>query len=241
MPATYAKIGEAREFYGVSEQTLRKWLDQGKVKGFISSGGTRYFDLSNDQEHQVPTTKLNIFYCRVSTTEQRNDLERQIKLAQECYPEHKIIQDIGSGVNWKRKGLVSLLGLVKRGAVKSVTVFHRDRLCRFGFELFKQFFNLLEVELLVHEQDEHKSSEQELAEDLLSIVHVYSCRNMGKRRYLCQDQGEEKDVVKSRGKDQEEDVQLEQEDTNEGVEIFEVSNQTFEETGGDTKDLDGRI
>jgi predicted site-specific integrase-resolvase len=220
MSTKYVKIAEARKHYGVSDQTLRKWLDSGKIKGYTNTFGTRYFNLepqtSNKFFEEKESKPYNIFYCRVSTSKQKDDLKRQVQFAREQYPEHYIIQDVGSGLNWKRKGLISLLDRIKTGRVESVTVFHRDRLCRFGFDLFQQFFELLGVKLLVHEQDEHQSSEQELAEDLMSIVHIYSCRNMAKRRYGAKP----KDILR----EEEEKLfpECEQEGPNKETEVLEV-------------------
>ena len=97
------------------------------------------------------------------------------------YPGHTVISDIGSGLKFKRKGLLSLLELCERGLVQEVVVASKDRLCRFGFDLVAWFFERQGVRLLVLEQDD-KSPEAELAEDVLSVVQVFSCRWNGRRR-----------------------------------------------------------
>ena len=123
------------------------------------------------------------FYCRVSSKKQEGDLERQVSLAKEQYPKHNIIKDVGSGLNWKRKGLRKLLKEAHNGKVSEVIIFHKDRLCRFGFEILEYFFALNGVSLMVHDSGEQSATEQELAEDLLSIVHVFSARQHGRRGY----------------------------------------------------------
>ena len=102
------------------------------------------------------------------------------------YPDHQIISDVGSGINWKRKGLLGIIKKITNRQVSEVVVFHRDRLARFGYELLEQIFKINDVTLRVHEGSEghiYKSPEEELAEDLMAVVTVFSCRQMGKRRY----------------------------------------------------------
>ena len=97
-----------------------------------------------------------------------------------------IIQDIGSGINWKRSGLKTILELAMQKKLETVVVAHRDRLCRFAFELIQWILEKNEVKLVVLNES-ICSTEQELAEDLLSIIHVFSCKQMGKRRYKKED------------------------------------------------------
>lgn len=182
------KVGEVAEYYNVSTQTIRHWTKSGKISATKSLGGTRLYDLdilkgikspSNAKSGKVYT---KYFYCRVSSAKQADDLERQITFAKENYPEHQIVKDIGSGLNWRRKGLRKILEDCNEGEVEEVRVFHRDRLCRFGFELLEYIIGLNGAKLLVHQQIE-QSKQEELAEDLLSIIHVFSCSQNGRRRY----------------------------------------------------------
>ena len=136
--------------------------------------------------------KQKICYCRVSSHHQKDDLKRQITFMQSQFPTYTIIQDIGSGINWKRSGLTSILELAMQGKLQEVVVAHRDRLCRFAFELIQWLLEINGVQLVVLNQ-EIQSTEQELAEDLLSIIHVFACRKMGKRRYQKKEKKEKKD------------------------------------------------
>jgi predicted site-specific integrase-resolvase len=124
-----------------------------------------------------------IVYCRVSSKKQEDDLQRQIELARSSFPNHEIFSDVGSGINFRRKSLNTILELAMQKSLSELVVFHKDRLARFGFELIEKIINLSGGKIIVVDHDAGKSSEQELAEDLLSIVHVYSCRQVGKRRY----------------------------------------------------------
>jgi predicted site-specific integrase-resolvase len=127
--------------------------------------------------------KLNrIIYTRVSSSKQKNDLDRQTAFLQNKYPNHIVIKDIGSGLNYKRKGLLKLLELSFKGLVGEVVVYSKDRLCRFGFELVEWLLLQNDSKILVLEQID-KSPEQEFSEDILSILQVFACRWNGKRKY----------------------------------------------------------
>jgi predicted site-specific integrase-resolvase len=112
-----------------------------------------------------------------------DDLKRQTDFLKSKYPDHIVVTDVGSGINWKRKGLKTILERSLSGNVEEIVVAHRDRLCRFAFDLLEFIFTTTNTKLVVLEHDSNQSSEQELADDLLSIVHIYSCRKMGQRRY----------------------------------------------------------
>jgi len=127
--------------------------------------------------------RKKIVYCCVSSKKQMDDLERQKDFLQSKYPHHIMVTDIGSGINWKRKGLKTILEQTMRGAVEEVVVAHKDRLCRFGFELIEFIFSSNKTKLVVLNRDDNESPDTELTEDIISIIHVYSCRNMGRRRY----------------------------------------------------------
>ena len=180
----YTKIGDAAKELGVSIQIIRRWIDRGELPFIKTPGRHRLVDITNfGEKSEEPKDGVSIFYCRVSSKKQEDDLERQVSLAKEKYPEHNIIKDIGSGINWKRKGLRSILERVMRGEVKEVVVFHKDRLCRFGFELLEFIFSKNNTRIVVSEEKDHKSAEEELAKDVMDIIHVFSCRQMGKRKY----------------------------------------------------------
>lgn len=194
----FLRIGDASKELGISIETLRRWTDKGKIPHKTSPGGHRFIDVDAYLEGketifdtpEPDTRKASVVYCRVSSAKQKDDLERQVALAKEKFPKHEVVSDIGSGLNWRRKGLLSLLERVMRREIKEVVVFHRDRLCRFGFELVEFIIKTNKAELLVLDSDDTgkkkaigKSDEQELADDILAIVSVFACRQMGKRRY----------------------------------------------------------
>ena len=182
----YVNTKKACSLYQVTPNTLRRWDKEGKIDTIRTPSNIRLYStkiyencISNLES---TNNKRKICYCRVSSRNQRNDLERQISFMQTKFPEHTIIQDIGSGINWKRTGLKTILESAMQGKLSEVVVTHRDRLCRFAFELVKWILEEQGVKLMVL-NEETQSDEQELAEDLLSIIHVFSCRKMGQRRY----------------------------------------------------------
>ena len=191
MPWVKAKV--VREHFGVSNTTLQNWERAGKIKTVRTPGGIRLFDLdayldaqanppTQDTDRPPVNNGVDIAYCRVSSAKQQPDLKRQIEYMREKCPGAKIVTDVGSGINFKRKGLRSILDRVLQGRVRSVTVAHRDRLCRFGFELIQWILQRQQVQLVVL-NDVKASPEHEFTEDLLAIVHVFSCRFNGLRRY----------------------------------------------------------
>jgi len=141
-------------------------------------------DVSNDKIDK--DKKQNYIYTRVSSKKQADDLSRQIEYVRNKRPEYASyipISDIASGINFNRKGLSTILDAALQGIIGEVIVAHRDRLCRFGFDLIKLIIEKQGGKITVLDDERNKSSEQELSEDLLSIVHIYSCRQMGKRSY----------------------------------------------------------
>jgi predicted site-specific integrase-resolvase len=115
-----------------------------------------------------------------------DDLERQKDFFRREYPDYELVTDVGSGLNWKRKGLKTILEQSMLGNIERVVVAHRDRLCRFAFELIEFIFESNNVKLLVLDTEAGESGNDELTSDILSIIHVYSCRAIGKRRYTSQ-------------------------------------------------------
>ncbi|RKZ61746.1 MAG: IS607 family transposase [Candidatus Parabeggiatoa sp. nov. 2] len=113
-----------------------------------------------------------ICYCRVSSPKQRDDLARQVEFMRARYPEAEIVKNIVRYLNYKRKGLKSLLGRAMRGDKLEVVVAHKDRLARFGFELIEWVIQQNAGKIVVLKQT-NLSPEQELTNDLLSILHVF--------------------------------------------------------------------
>jgi predicted site-specific integrase-resolvase len=171
-------LRKAIELTGLSGNTLRKYADNGSIKSIRTPSGQRLFDIDGFiQRERISAT---VCYCRVSSNKQRDDLNRQVERMQERYPQAEIIKDIGSGLNFKRKGLQALLERLLRGDKLKVVVAHRDRLARFGFDLIEFLVEKNGGELLVLDTNV-ASAEAELTSDLLALVHHFSCRMHGMR------------------------------------------------------------
>ncbi|NEO80157.1 IS607 family transposase [Moorena sp. SIO4G3] len=177
-------LRKAVELTGLSRNTLRKYADDGTIKCEKTPGGTRFFDTESllSLGRRQPRQPATICYCRVSSSKQFDDLARQIAYMHSLFPEAEIIKDIGSGLNYKRKGLRTILERLVRGDQLTIAVACRDRLTRFGFELIEYLVSLNGGKILVLDQPE-SCPEAELTADLLSIIHVFSCRVHGLRKY----------------------------------------------------------
>jgi predicted site-specific integrase-resolvase len=196
----YFSCEETKKLTRVSSQTLRRWDKESKIRSIKNVSGTRMYNKQDVYKYigrdYRSHEKQKIAYCRISSKKQSDDLERQKDFYRSKYPNHELVTDIGSGINWKRKGLKTILEQAMSGKIEEVVVAHRDRLCRFAFELIEFILQTNGVKLIVLDGNSHseknpsgsiintkQSSDTELADDILSIIHVYSCRQMGKRRY----------------------------------------------------------
>ena len=191
----YLTIREAVEFTSMHANTIRKYGNAGILPCYKTPTGQRRFSKAVLQEFcsgvsappPIPrANKTSYLYSRVSSKKQLDDLSRQAAFLSAYRPEYAsyvAVSDIASGINFKRKGLQTILDACMQRTIREVVVTHRDRLCRFGFELLEYIIKKGGGTLVVIDDEKHKTSDQELAEDLLSIIHVYSCRQMGKRSY----------------------------------------------------------
>lgn len=190
----FIPIREASSITGIEEQTLRKLADKEILPCYKTPAGQRMFNRASleamcNTNHTLSTEKrikLNFIYARVSSKKQLDDLSRQIEFIKTRKPEYAsytIISDVASGINFKRKGLNSILDSCLQNTIGEVIVAHRDRLSRFGFDLINIIVTKSGGTITVIDDQRDKSSEQELSEDLLSIIHIFSCRQMGKRSY----------------------------------------------------------
>lgn len=170
----------AAQRLGVSTRTLERWEEAGKIKAYRTPTGQRRYDLNSidNIRHSKPT----ILYARVSGYSQKADLELQVQFLMSEYPGCEVIRDIGSGLNFKRKGLLALLERILSGNVGMVVVANKDRLCRFGFDLIAWLCDRFQCKILVL-NNTILSPEREMLEDVLAIIHVNSSRLYGLRKY----------------------------------------------------------
>ena len=186
----YYSIGQFAKAIGKTTKTLRNWDKNGKLKPVrVEDTGYRYY--SQEQLNHFLGLKLEkqinkkiIGYCRVSSHKQKDDLERQIEnvktyMYAKGY-QFEIITDIGSGINYNKKGLNQIIDMVTNSEVEKIVVLYKDRLIRFGYELIGNLCNKFGTTIEIIDNTE-KTERQELFEDLVQIVTVFSCRLQGKR------------------------------------------------------------
>lgn len=198
----FVSIGKASILTGICQQTLRKLADTQSISCYKTPSGHRRYNVDSikkmcttmvsstgntiTQQPKIPTIKkANFIYTRVSSKKQLNDLSRQVDFVQSTgsYESFHVIRDVGSGINFKRKGFETILDACLQKTIGTVIVAHRDRLARFGFDLVQSLITKAGGTLIVIDDENNKTTEQELSEDLLSIIHIFSCRQMGKRKY----------------------------------------------------------
>ena len=151
----YCSSREASKTLGIHPNTLRRWADSGKIAHIKTAAGQRKYDVQGYLGNSRQTE--TVCYCRVSSPKQKDDLQRQVAFMQEKFPGAEIIKDIGSGISFKRKGLRSILERAMQGDKLKVVSAHRDRLCRFGFDLVKWIIEKDGGELVVFNDTRYRS------------------------------------------------------------------------------------
>ena len=185
----YYSIGQFAKLIGKTEQTLRNWDKSGVLKpSHVAPSGFRYY--SQEQLNHFlgiknikPERKI-IGYCRVSSNKQKDDLERQVQYVKEYMIakgyQFEIITDVGSGINYNKQGLNKLINMITNNEVEKIVILSKDRLVRFGYELIENLCLKYGTTIEIIDNTE-KTEEQELVEDLVQIITVFSCKLHGKR------------------------------------------------------------
>ena len=196
---------KASEIIGVHQRTLYLWEKKGLIKTIRTTGGKRLYDVEKYIKEQIcedenknkntiscnnldeldkEKEKLNICYVRVSSNGQKDDLERQKNLMVKLYPNHKIIEDIGSGLNLNKRGIKKIINLAIDGKINEVIVAYKDRLTRFGFELIEELIQKYSKgKIVILNEKEQIEPEEELVKDVMSILNVYIAKMNGLRKY----------------------------------------------------------
>ena len=182
------KIGEAARILGTTPAQLRHWEASGELlPARKTRGGTRYYATSDLLGRQAAVADpLTVCYARVSSHDQKADLDRQ-HAALEAYCAAQgwrtQVSDLGSGMNYRKKGLQELLELILHRRTARLVVTHKDRLLRFGAELVFSLCELQGIEIVIIHQGEQPSFEEELAQDVLEIITAFSARLYGARSH----------------------------------------------------------
>jgi excisionase family DNA binding protein len=180
-------ISEAAKVLGVSISTLRRWEAEGHLIPEHTKGRHRRYDLAKlrPELFHAPDTRKTIAYARVSSHDQKEDLIRQQQVLElYCAAQgwtFEIISDLGTGMNYQKKGLKSLLNDIIDGKISRLVITHKDRLLRFGAELVFAICEAKEVEIVIINKGMDTSFEEDLAKDVLEIITVFSARLYGSR------------------------------------------------------------
>jgi putative resolvase len=186
----FLSIQKAAVFLGVSAQTLRRWERSKKIEpAQRTAGGQRRYDITKLQPSRLLNAKTQnlptIAYARVSSHDQKDDLQRQAHMLEMyCSSQgwsYEIIKDLGSGMNYHKRGLKDLLERIMNGQIGRLVLTHKDRLLRFGAELVFSLCATKRIEVVIINQGDEPSFEEELAKDVLEIITVFSARLYGSR------------------------------------------------------------
>jgi predicted site-specific integrase-resolvase len=186
------KVKQISERLNKTRMTIWNYMISGKLRfhqDFPRSN--RYFywnEVLEDLGIEIPyEKKITIGYCRVSTLDQKKDLEYQKQIVEQYCAKNgynfKIIEDIGSGINYNKKGLKELIELINENKINRIVLNHKDRLLRFGNELVFEFCKLKNIDVEIINQSEKENKEEELVKDVLQIITVFSSRLYGQRSH----------------------------------------------------------
>lgn len=203
------KVGEFAQKIGVSVSTLQRWDRTDVLKSKRTPTNQRYYtdeDLNRalNLEQEPKSNRKNVGYCRISTQEQKQNLENQKEFVSVYSLNHGVIldeiyTDVGSGLNYKRQNWNKLLKQVEANGIDKIYVTYKDRFVRFGYEWFEDFCASHGTEIIVLNQKQ-TSPEEELEEDLLSILHIFSEINSSLRKYKIEINKELKEVNEKKEK-----------------------------------------
>jgi len=181
-------IGKAAAELGVTRETLRRWESTGKIASSRTPNGHRRYDLFQLRgmiPKKNPEEKRTVAYARVSSHDQKSDLARQVMVLESYCANHgwkfEVVQDLGSGLNYNKKGLRRLIKEICSGSVQRLVVAHKDRLLRFGAELVFSLCEQFGTEVVIINSSEDSSFEDDLVQDVLEIITVFSARLYGAR------------------------------------------------------------
>ena len=195
----FVKIGEAAKLLGVSVQALRNWEVEGKIMpSHRTPGGQRMYDLA-DLLGVNDLTYPTIAYARVSSSDQKKDLERQHAVLEAFCDKNgwqtEIIRDLGSGMNYNNQGLGRLLELMVHGQMSRLVITHKDRLLRFGAEIVFRICELKGIEVVIINKSKQPCFEEELTRDVMEILTVFCAKLYGRRSHTSKKMAEEIDKI----------------------------------------------
>ena len=199
----FVKGKKASEILNVHQRTLYQWDKKGWIETKRTRGNMRLYNVDkylrenninnlsdecicNNALHKLDkiNNKLNLSYVRVSSYGQKDDLNRQLKLVKNKYPENIIIKDIGSGINLNRRGLRKIIDLAIKGKIETLVIAYKDRLTRFGYELIEDLIReYSQGKIIIIQEKDDMEPEEELVKDVLQLMNVFVAKMNGLRKY----------------------------------------------------------
>ena len=189
---------DASKILGVHQRTLYQWDHKGLIETLRTPGGKRMYNVDKYlkeakkefknkekiEESEDKNKRYKIVYVRVSSQSQKDDLERQKIYMKKRYPNHDLIEDIGSGMNLNKRGIRKIIKLAIENKIDELVVAYKDRLTRFGFELIedliKEYSN---GKIIILHKEENEEPEEELVKDVLQIMNIFVAKMNGLRKY----------------------------------------------------------
>jgi len=201
MTEKYVSGKEAKKILGVHTKTLYQWEEKKWIDTIRTPGNKRLYNVEKylrengkkavnvnptdvDKIDDKGKEKLNISYVRVSSINQKDDLERQKEMVAEKYPNHIMIEDIGSGINLNKRGIRKIIRLAIAGRINEVVVAYKDRLARFGYELIEELIKeYSDGKIIIMNMKDDREPEEELVSDVLAIMNIFVAKMNGLRKY----------------------------------------------------------
>jgi putative resolvase len=183
----YVSRKEASEILGIHYHTVYALAERKEIET-VKIGKRQLYNVNKYlQKQKIPVAneiRKKICYCRVSSSKQKEDLQRQIEYMKKKYPSYEIISDIGSGLNMNREGLKKIIDSGIKGEIEILVVAYKDRLVRFGYELIERIIKeYSNGEIKIENNEEEKTPMEELTTDIVSIMNVYVAKMNGLRKY----------------------------------------------------------
>lgn len=173
------------ETLNIHYNTLQNLVKRKEIE-YVTIGRKRSYNLNKyirDNNIQI-NKKENICYCRVSSKKQSEDLERQIEYMKNLYPNYRIISDIGSGLNFNRKGLIEIINMAINSKIENLIIAYKDRLARFGYELIEYIIkNYSNGKIIIQNKTEESTPLEEVSKDIIAIMNIYVAKVNGMRKY----------------------------------------------------------
>lgn len=188
----YVKRKVVLDALGISYPTLYKMADNKEIDTVKVGSHTMYNLNKYLRTKQIgKKQKDKICYCRVSSAKQKEDLERQKEFMKNKYPEHRIISDIGSGLNYNRVGLKEIMDKAVNGEIEELVIAYKDRLTRFGYEMIEYMIEKYSGgKIIIINKTEEETPTEEMTKDIVAIMNIYVAKMNGLRKYkkeICED------------------------------------------------------